>query len=507
MLKKSAISLIILGAIIGAQSCNSDDDTPVFSEDNVAASSVLVSAFSLTADDSVLINLDTVFFSIDQKNARIFNADSLPFGTKTSRLIPKITYSTVSVAELSYKRDDGTDSIVDYLKSSTDSINFANGDVKFRLVSYDGTTERTYSIRVNVHKLKPDSLYWNEAAVRDLPSTLAGPTSQKTIEFNGKAYCLTAVSGSYCIAVADNPSGDWDFLTPDFAFNPDIATLSSTSSAMFILADTGELYSSADGVTWTATGDSWANILGGYGEVLLGLTHNNGTYFHVTYPATDEVEVSSEFPVDGFSNSVMFKAEWGLTPQLYITGGRTVAGELTGHTWGYDGSTWHRISNQPLPVALYGTTIVPFTTFHVDMTDWTVDSYPILLALGGRDADGQPTKSIYMSYNQGMNWKECTKLMQLPDYMPAFANAQALLFYSTFTDDDTTARSAWTPRPSRQLPAWASLVSPAMSRATKPITSWECPYIYIFGGIDSNGLLLDTVWKGTFNRLTFKPIQ
>lgn len=150
MLKKSAISLIILGAIIGAQSCNSDDDTPVFSEDNVAASSVLVSAFSLTADDSVLINLDTVFFSIDQKNARIFNADSLPFGTKTSRLIPKITYSTVSVAELSYKRDDGTDSIVDYLKSSTDSINFANGDVKFRLVSYDGTTERTYSIRVNV---------------------------------------------------------------------------------------------------------------------------------------------------------------------------------------------------------------------------------------------------------------------------------------------------------------------------------------------------------------------
>lgn len=506
MLKKSAISLFIFAALAGAQSCNSDDDTQIFTEETVAASSVLVSAFSLTADDSVLVNLDTIFFSIDQKNAMIFNADSLPFGTKTSRLIPKITYSTVSVAELTYKRENGTDSVVDYLKNSTDSINFATGDVKFRLVSYDGATERTYTIRVNVHQLKPDSLYWDEAAVRKLPSSLTNPTEQKTVEMNGKFYCLTSEAGEYCLACAENPAEDWTYSTPEFNFTPNVSTLASNASTMFILADNGDLYTSTDaGATWTSTGENWTNVIGGYNERLLGLKSSAEKYYHVTYPATYVVETDADFPVEGFSNPVTFTADWSLTPQLYITGGKTASASLSDATWGYDGSSWYKISKEPMPVALYGTTIVPFQYFIVNSSDWTVDSYPILLAMGGKNADGESTKSIYMSYNQGLNWKKCGQLMQFPEYMPAFYGAQALVCDTEFTVESMS--SHWITQASRKLPSWAAPAFPSMSRASKPITSWECPYIYIFGGYDANGHILDTVWKGTFNRLTFKPIQ
>lgn len=35
--------------------------------------------------------------------------------------------------------------------------------------------------------------------------------------------------------------------------------------------------------------------------------------------------------------------------------------------------------------------------------------------------------------------------------------------------------------------------------------SWDCPYIYIFGGMLDDGTLSDEVWRGVLNRLTFIP--
>ena len=44
------------------------------------------------------------------------------------------------------------------------------------------------------------------------------------------------------------------------------------------------------------------------------------------------------------------------------------------------------------------------------------------------------------------------------------------------------------------------------SRATRPVEEWECPYIYMFGGVDTQGQLFNNVWRGTLNRMTFKPL-
>ena len=37
--------------------------------------------------------------------------------------------------------------------------------------------------------------------------------------------------------------------------------------------------------------------------------------------------------------------------------------------------------------------------------------------------------------------------------------------------------------------------------------SWQCPYIYLFGGVAQNGYLLNNIWRGVINRLTFTPIE
>ncbi len=59
------------------------------------------------------------------------------------------------------------------------------------------------------------------------------------------------------------------------------------------------------------------------------------------------------------------------------------------------------------------------------------------------------------------------------------------------------------------IPAWATPLdrnSGMASRIDKPVTSWECPYIFLFGGTAADGSLIPGVTRGVINRFTFKPI-
>lgn len=61
--------------------------------------STQVKGFNLKADAKVLSALDSVFFSIDLVNAQIFNADSLPYGTRVNKLVLQITTDACSKVE------------------------------------------------------------------------------------------------------------------------------------------------------------------------------------------------------------------------------------------------------------------------------------------------------------------------------------------------------------------------------------------------------------------------
>ena len=110
----------------------------------------------------------------------------------------------------------------------------------------------------------------------------------------------------------------------------------------------------------------------------------------------------------------------------------------------------------------------------------------MLLAFGGATDSGVSDKT-YISFDFGMTWLEGSSLIQLPDYIPPFSMAQAYTYDRVLT-------------PSR------SMIWTAPSRATAPVESWECPYIYIFGGVNRVGATQQKVWRGTLNRLEFKPI-
>ncbi|MDE6175752.1 MAG: hypothetical protein K2F88_09340, partial [Duncaniella sp.] len=162
----SLLALVLTAFVAG---CNDDEGSTFVSEGDFGNCSV--TSFSINKNDKVLTGLDSVFFSIDLVNGRIFNADSLPKGTDVSKLVINIGTSSASACELTFRKlGTSRDTTINYIDSPTDSINFSNGPIKMMVTSYNGQSKREYSIDVNVHKVETDTLFWAEGAKTGLPS-------------------------------------------------------------------------------------------------------------------------------------------------------------------------------------------------------------------------------------------------------------------------------------------------------------------------------------------------
>lgn len=489
MIKNLTIYLAGLMGMIAMIACNETKNEDI----EITYGSTQVKAFSLAPDDSLLVNLDSVFFSIDLVDRLIFNADSLPFGTPTDALAVLLTTDACSTIELKYKTKAGKDTTVNYMTNSTDRINFSNGPVTLHLVSYDGKAEQNYSIKVNVHTVVSDSLCWGLMSRRDLPSAFSRPVAQKTVKYGTTAYCLTTNGTAYSISRTDHPDTDnWTRVVPRFMFTPDVESFAATDEALYILDNNGNLYRSTDGSAWNAAGCRLSHIYGSYESRLLGVATGDDGQPHHAYYNHPTLTVSDtpigDCPVEGTSQLAVFDSKWSEAPQLTMLGGRKADGSLTSSAWGYDGKNWARLSDS-FPIEAEGINLVPYIVTSTDSTNWTTSRMPALLAFGGRTEKALNT-TVYISRDYGVNWTKAGNNLQLPDFMPASCFAQALVYNTTYKADSRS--SAW---------------KQAVPRAVKPVTDWEAPFIYLFGGYDFTGGLFDSVWKGVINSLTFKPIQ
>ena len=460
-------------AFVMMQACN--EDTPV---ETTFSSDTMVYSFSLSDDDSVLKNLDTVFFSIDLVKAQIFNADSLPYGTRINKLVPQIKLvEGASAATIKFTTEAGTDTTTNYIDNPGDTICFSNGPAILTVASPSGTFTREYTITVNVHKVKSDSLSWGENAYSALPTTLANVTAQRTAANNNGIYCLTTDGASFSIAhTASDEVDNWTKTTVTLPAGADINSFSGAGDELYILGANGALFSSADGSTWTATGNTWKYIYGDCAGKIGGAALRNGVYSFEQYPAGVTMEIPADMPVSGTSIPVHYKAPMAEGSTSVFIGGKLADGSLTNKAWAFDGTNWVKISNKGLPTALEAMTMVPFFTYHISNV-YVPTRYSVFMAFGGTDGT-TINKKVYMSNDYGMTWTEGSAFVQLPEDVNPGYNAQGFV------------------RNTIMYP----------SRATRPIEEWECPYIYLFGGYDADGQLNNTIWRGTLNRMTFKPL-
>lgn len=475
-LKTFAIGALLFTAGMSVfTACNGDAD--VISS---LPSSATIRTFSLEANDSILNNLDSVFFTIDLYNLEIFNADSLPYGTKVTALTPVIQTESASAIDLTFTDKEGEIKTLDYFDNITDTVDFTN-PVKIRVVSYDQSTERTYTVRVNVHQVPTDTLVWQRIQSSGLPTPFSAINRQHTtMSPGGTYYCMTVYQNEYALAMTSDPSGQWDIRRIQMPFDADINSLTATNDALYIMDTAANLYTSSDnGSTWIGTGRKASHLLGAYGNKLLGTTNGTDGWFIFEYPSGAVTKAHAAFPVVNTSNTVSVTFEMSTSSQLFITGGRKADGTLSKDTWGYDGKTWANVTRRGLPEGLENMALVPYFDIVPDTTSWRVSSRnSVLLAMFGNRANGIPNDTIYMSRDYGMNWSKAPEGMQItPSAVPSRTMAQAYPFTAV------------------------------KSRASRPITEWEVPYIYLFGGVNTSGATYNTLYSGVITAFTFKPLQ
>ncbi len=113
---------------------------------------------SSTGEDSVYkqtFSGSDYIFTIDQENHRIFNVDSLPYGTDVEHVITYISTMNNATPFLKSLEEEGT--LIIY--SSLDSIDYSTPR-EFEVYATDGVTYDTYKVELNVHKEKGDQFIW-----------------------------------------------------------------------------------------------------------------------------------------------------------------------------------------------------------------------------------------------------------------------------------------------------------------------------------------------------------
>lgn len=515
---KTAVAAIAIGMATSA--CNEDSST--FSYDDLditydTNSNTAITSFNIKANKKILVGLDSVFFTIDLNKYSIFNADSLPKGTDVSKLLVDIGNSGSSKIVIKYtdfKTQEKKE--IEYSSTNyTDSINFLD-DVTITVTSLNELKSKTYDVKVNVHNTETDSLCWGSMQYSALPAN-GTPVSQGTVMLNDKLYCFTAdAQGNVSLATTATPDNtdSWTLQQLTLPFKPALESIDATSNTIYMLADDGTLYSSTDAATWQSAGQKWESTLGAINNTLIGIKQEDGKLVFACYPDKDgfnAAEVPADFPVTGVSSMYVFKNKWSTEPQGIITGGRCADGTLSPSTWGFDGKNWAKFGNLPENTALENVTIFPYFTFKTDNTNWTTTEYSTLFALGGSTSDGTIQRKVFISRDNGINWLLADNLLQLPKEMPSLAGAQAhVIAKELYVKSRSTAYSNWNSIALPHMPAWymtADNADMSLSRAVAPITKWDCPYIYMFGGYQQDGQLSNSIWRGVINRLTFKPLQ
>ena len=244
--------ILMLAALLSCVSCLTDDNS--YKTPQAAITSFTIGYYNVLFKDRNIQGNDTLVYireggvmypmTIDQVNNRIFNVDSMAYGSQLS----KVTCSVYGTGTVGYKYVDEPETT--YLWSSSDSVDFTR-KLQFIIVSTDESYTRTYDLEVNVRKVFPDSLLWSDRDTVGFP-VLSGITSAVR---NDSLFCFgTDTSGVPSVSFRSIAAGSWNGanamtgLSSDSSWNHRV----TVCNGEFFTVNAGSLYSSQDAVNWSS---------------------------------------------------------------------------------------------------------------------------------------------------------------------------------------------------------------------------------------------------------------
>ena len=227
------------------------DDPEVETTPQAAITSFALGYYYVDVNDINYLGHDTVIavreggvmypMTIDQLDNRIYNTDSLAYGSRLNAVTCNISSTGTVVYE--YSDDRG----LSYLYSSGDSIDFTR-PLTFSVASTDGSFLRKYDFKLNVHKVFPDSLAWRRTDAGAFPS-LSKPLAAVT---GDSLYVIgTDSQGKTSMISCDIRTGRWSTPVPTEGLPSAPVQLTVRGKRFHCLCGTG-LYVSDDAVGWSA---------------------------------------------------------------------------------------------------------------------------------------------------------------------------------------------------------------------------------------------------------------
>lgn len=253
-MKKIAASILCtLAGLLLMTSClgNAEEETELSSTVALLTFSIndlkTVHKFTHEGKDTTYTTVmsgSSVKFTIDHANRKVYNTDSIAYGTDITRILVKATAD----GYVCYLKENGEAGSIE------DSIDFTR-PVTFRVTSYDELYSRDYEVSIHKHQVHPDSTQWRELTANFAPGVFA---KQKAFIKGDQLYVLGNDAAGVCYTTSTTlPDASVWTDTARFA---GIAGITDATSAMligdtFYLTADGALYRSDNAITWTPVGN------------------------------------------------------------------------------------------------------------------------------------------------------------------------------------------------------------------------------------------------------------
>jgi hypothetical protein len=393
--------------------------------------------------------LKNVVFSIDQTHNLIYNHDSMAYLTE-------IKYKVI----VNYTSEAGNNNVLNV--TDGDSIWIKSGDsidvskpLSLRTYSLSGKTTKTYTVKLNIHQVDPDSVKYIKIAS---DQAFLQAEEIQTILFKDIFFTFTKNSDEIELYRSSN-AVDWEKIQlTGLPANTVVRGIRSNDEKLFAYTVDGNYYECTNVTNWSKINLDYpvVSILGylklGEGQSQLkeglsliirkdnqdvfALIADNQWIFGDIIPAG--------FPVSDFAS---FSSERMKLGYLTVIGGLSLTGEVLNNTWSTgNGSYWAKLTNTESAFPpLRGANVIYYN-----------DEYWVL---NGKQSDNTYNPGVYSSIDGGANWSLSAKKCFYPENYPKRYGASV-------------------------------------------VVDGKGIYFYILGG--KNDTVLPEIWKGYINRQAFK---
>lgn len=295
---------------------------------NPSASVARLSAFAFAKNDS-MPGLRAAVFSVEELNdtGLIWNKDSMLYGTRLDRVVPRLTFAaTPSAAWIT--TPDTVCNLTGY-----DTLNFTKNPIYLTIRSSDKSNTKTYEIRATVHQQDPDLYTWTTLTEGIYPSD----NDEQRAVMLGNSFILLKSNGTETYAYQSTDGAVWNDLG-DVTGLPDdvrVRQIISDGERMYYGAEK-MLYTSTNAIDWSATPVDYfiVSMLLYWNERTWALINNNG--FQLAYYANGTLDTlalrpDNDFPVRDFA-TVCFESS-SLRQRAMIIGGINTNGDECDGRW------------------------------------------------------------------------------------------------------------------------------------------------------------------------------